>query len=129
MRHRVVGKKRKNRLEAAMAAGRLPTLADARADQLEPIREKFGRQPQPGDLVCFDPVADKPTRSDEKIRAEVIAIMQSAGTPLQIVYAYRKTGLLLIAGLHPPESRDWKDWNAAIDEYFALERKARSESI
>jgi hypothetical protein len=49
--------------------------------------------------------------------------MRKAGTPPQIVYAYRKTGLLLAEGLTPAHLPEWKEWNAAIEEYFELERK------
>jgi hypothetical protein len=49
--------------------------------------------------------------------------MRKAGAPPQIVYAYRKTGLLLAEGATPAHVPEWKEWNAAIEEYFALERK------
>jgi hypothetical protein len=49
--------------------------------------------------------------------------MRKAGTP-QIVYAYAKTGLILMEDSPaPPHSR--AEWNTAIDEYFAMERKAK----
>lgn len=31
-------------------------------------------------------------------------------------------------GITPPDAPEWKEWNAAIDEYFALERKAKGEN-
>jgi len=32
---------------------------------------------------------------------------------------------LLAEGIAPPDASEWKEWNAAIDEDFALERKAK----
>jgi hypothetical protein len=46
--------------------------------------------------------------------------MRKAGAPPQIVYAYRKTGLLLMED-SPAPPRDRQAWEAAIKEYFAIE--------
>ena len=48
--------------------------------------------------------------------------MRKAGTPPQIVYAYKKTGLLLMEEMreHWPKDRV-KEWEDAVEEYFAIE--------
>jgi hypothetical protein len=111
-------------LHAALAAGRLPTEREVLEEQRRSFQEKFGRDWQPGDPVFFDPDADQPTPSSEKkIVASVLEAMRKAGTPPQIIYAYRKTGLLLAEGVTPAHVPECKEWNAAIEEYFELERK------
>jgi hypothetical protein len=111
-------------LDAALAAGRLPTEREVMEEQHRAFQEKFNRDWQPGDPVFFDPDADQPTPwPEEKLAAGVLEAMRKAGTPPQIVYAYRKTGLLLAEGLTPAHLPEWEEWNAAIEEYFELERK------
>lgn len=97
-----------------------PVLAALKA-QRTAFRKKFGRDPGPGDPVFFDPDADVPTEiSEARLRAEILEALE--GLPPQIVYAYAKTGLLLMeehVDNYPPESI--AEWKAAIEEYFRLE--------
>ena len=63
------------------------------------------------------------------MEAEVLGAMRKTGVPPQIIYAYRKTGRLLLEGrreLYPPEAQS--EWDAAIDEYFRLEAQATKET-
>jgi hypothetical protein len=114
-----------NILDAALAAGRLPTEREVLEEQRRSFQEKFGRDWQPGDPVFFDPDADQPMPwPEEKLTAGVLEAMRKAGTPPHVIYAYRKTGLLLAEGLTPAHLAEWKEWNAAIEEYFAMERKS-----
>jgi hypothetical protein len=97
--------------------------------QRQRFREKFGRDWGENDPVFFDPDADSPTPiSAIKMEADVLDAMRKAGTPPQIMYAYKRTGGLILT----EEMReDWpldrvQEWDAAIDEYFAIE-KAKAE--
>jgi len=65
--------------------------------QQQRFREKFGRDPGPNDPVFFDPDATDPVpMSAVKVQAETIEAMRKAGTPPQIIYAYKRTGGLLL---------------------------------
>jgi hypothetical protein len=56
----------------------------------------------------------------KKIKQEVIAAMRAADIPPQLIYAYERTGFLLLEegykNLAPEEKAEY---DAAIDEYFA----------
>ncbi len=97
--------------------------------QLEAFRRKFGRDPGPNDPVFFDPEADTPKPiSAEVLHRETLKALRMAGTPPQFIHAYAKTGYLLTVrnvNSVPPEAR--AEWDAAIDEYFALEDAASGE--
>lgn len=57
----------------------------------------------------------------DRMQTDIIATMRAAGTPPEIVYAFKKTGLLLME--HTPATPDDRaEWDAAIAEYFSLER-------
>jgi hypothetical protein len=94
-------------------------------DQRKAFEKKFCRPPGPGDPLFFDPTADEPTKLRvEQFDKEVLAAMQAAGTPPQIMYAFKKTGLLLsqeLMNTYPADAV--KEWEAAIHEYFAMEDK------
>src|SRR4051812_30396502 len=94
--------------------------------QRQRFREKFGREMGPGDPVFFDPDAAEPRpMSGVKMQADILDAMRKAGTPPQIAYAYKKTGLIYVEGA----SQNWppgrvQEWHDAIDEYFAIEAAA-----
>ena len=73
--------------------------------------------------MFFDPDAAEPgPMSGVKMQADILDAMRKAGTPPQIAYAYKKTGLLLTEDMRdqwPPDRV--AEWDAAIDEYFAIE--------
>jgi hypothetical protein len=49
---------------------------------------KFGREPQLGDPIFFDPDADTPVAVDEKkLEAQMVITMIRAGTPHHLIYA------------------------------------------
>jgi integrase len=98
-------------------------LLDAQRDA---FRVKFGREPGPNDPVFFDPDADEPRPIEaEAVTTAVIRAMEEAGIHPRLIYAYRRTGLLVsdenMARLAP---RELAEWRAALEEYDAL--KARS---
>jgi hypothetical protein len=94
---------------------------DALDEQRLAFIAKFGREPGPGDPLIFDPDADVPTpMSEVKMHADLIAAMTKANAPPEVIYAYRKTGLLAAgdqSGWPPERVKEWED---AIQEYFAL---------
>ena|SRR5215475_4864231 len=96
--------------------------------QHQRFREKFGRDPGPSDPVFFDPDAPDPVpMSAVKIEAETVEAMRKAGTPPQIIYAYKRTGGLLLREdmrEHWPPDRV-KEWDDAINEYFAIEEASK----
>ena len=101
-----------------------PEMREALLKQREAFKAKFGRDPGPNDPVFFDPSKDTPTPID--MEADVLAAMSAANLPPEFAYAYKKTGLL---GLLEDKSR-WpadrvREWNAAIDEYRAIEAASK----
>lgn len=56
----------------------------------------------------------------KKVKKEMLCIMRAAGIPPHLIYAYEKTGLLLLeegyAALSPQQR---SEYDAVIDEYFA----------
>ncbi len=105
-------------------------------EQFEVFEKKFGRPPRQGDPIFFDPDADEPRQlSIEELNREILSVMRASDVPPQIIYAFKKTGMILSERLkdeYPAEKV--ATWEAAIDEYFALEAKpehsdaARGES-
>jgi len=94
------------------------------AGQRQRFREKFERDWGPGDPLFFDPDADEPRQyPEERMKAEILEAMRKAGTPPEIIYAFKKTDLLLVEASDAPLHLH-KEWNDAIAEYFELERKA-----
>jgi hypothetical protein len=64
-------------------------------DQLARFRQRFGRDPGPDDPVFFDPDQDNPTPiSADEANREIVQAMVSAGIPPELIYAYKKTGLI-----------------------------------
>ena len=99
-------------------------MAAAMERQLAAFRAKFGREPRPNDPVFFDPDKDEPTPID--MEADILAAMNQANLPPEFSYAYRKTGLLGLSAdksQWPPEHT--KEWNAAVDEYRAIEAASK----
>lgn len=60
----------------------------------------------------------------KKMKEEMLGIMRAAGIPPHLIYAYEKTGFLLLEegyeALSPQERAEYDD---AIDEYFAKNDK------
>lgn len=115
MKKRVKGAKKRS---SSHATGE----RDILEEQVGAFEKKFGRPPGPNDPVFFDPDADVPRAMPmEKINKGIFVAMQTAGTPQHIVYAFKKTGLLLLDELkptYPPEAV--AKWDAAVEEYWAM---------
>ena len=96
--------------------------------QREAFVKKFGREPRPNDPLIFDPDADSPVAlSKEKLRAQTLEVMQAAGSPPHLVFAYAKTGFMPSEdGYKNMSPADRATYDAAVAEYFAIE-EARKE--
>ena len=86
------------------------------------FRERFGRDPGPDDPVFFDPSAEEPRTLDEDGEALFIAMsemaMRRAGIDASLIYASRKTGLMVTErNQHLLSDDDRADWIEAIFEY------------
>jgi hypothetical protein len=56
----------------------------------------------------------------KKIKRDVIAAMRAASIPPQLIYAYERTGFLLLEeGYKNLSLEDKAEYDAAIAEYFA----------
>jgi hypothetical protein len=89
--------------------------------------EKFGRKPGPDDPVFFDPEASTPVSlTPKQLEDATLRAMLAAGTPPQFVYAYQKSGFLVNeSGYENMSPEDRAAYDAAIDEYFAMEMPRR----
>jgi ABC-type transporter MlaC component len=59
------------------------------------------------------------TRS-KKVKQDVLTAMRAAGIPSQFIYAYERTGFLLLEeGYKNLSPEDKAEYDDAIDEYFA----------
>lgn len=100
----------------------IPEVAEALSDLTRAFREKFGRDPGPGDPILFDPDADTPQPlSPQKISSiwdGVINALAAVGVPPELVYASRKTGMV-ISPMNLPfiSPADLAAWERAIEEY------------
>ena len=63
--------------------------------------------------------------SDSEIIPELVEAMRTAGVSAEFIYAYKKTGYILLTDQEQklPEGAE-EVWQAAIQEYFELEREA-----
>jgi len=95
-------------------------------ETLEALRrdfwERFGRDPGPDDPVFFDPTAEEPRPLGEDGEALFIAMsemaMRRAGIDPAVIYASRKTGLIVTErNQHLLSDEDRADWIEAIFEY------------
>ena len=65
--------------------------------------------------------------SDREIMPELVEAMRDAGISAEFIYAYKKTGYVLLSDPSQklPEGAE-ELWRAAISEYFELEDEAAS---
>jgi hypothetical protein len=131
LRKSELAEKRQARLSAALEQD--PNLREELALQLDAFREKFGRDPAPGDPIFFDPEKDEPTLMSEDahcaINAELIEGLIKIGRP-EFGYAYARSGYLVgedNQDLIPEEGL--RDWHAAIREWSELSAADRATAI
>jgi integrase len=99
-----------------------PDLAAALQGQMNAFRDKFGREPGPGDPLFFDPDADQPLFRSEaqmnEMEDEMCAVMVSTGIDPAFIYAFRKTGRILTTeNMKYLTREEMAEWNDAIEEY------------
>ena len=101
-------------------------LQDAMQRQFQAFREKFGRDPGPEDPVFFD--ADSTTPAPiplETLNVEIAAVMTKARISPALIYAYRRTGLIVTEENYRLLSpTDRVAWDLAIEEYFTGTRRS-----
>ena len=85
-------------------------------------RDSHTRQPGPDDPVFFDPDADTPQPLDlERYEKDLADAMAAAGIDPRLIYASRKTGLLVTEeNLDKLPEEALEEWNAALEEYDEL---------
>ena len=121
-------------LEGEMARRKKPRSRTVRLDptqrellqrQRDAFRAKFGRDPGADDPVFFDPKATEPRPlGDQSLVDTVAAAMEKAGIDHAKIHAYRRTGMLLTSdNLDQWSAEDLDEWEAALDEYEALEAR------
>lgn len=95
-------------------------IAEIFEGQQQRFLEKFGRKMWPGDPVFFDPDADVPTPlTEEKIKKGCVEVMKKAGMPKDFIYAYEKTGMMVVQeNKHLFTKDDIQEWEDAVREYF-----------
>jgi hypothetical protein len=92
--------------------------------QIQSFREKFGREPGPGDPLFFDSESDTPqpisSKEMDEISQRINQAMGAAGVDPALIYATQKTGRITppsepaYDAMSPEEKAEW---HAAIDEY------------
>lgn len=84
---------------------------------------KFGRDPLLEDPVFFDPEADAPRPlTHGRFVDMMVEAMEQAGVEPGVIYAFRKTGLIVtdaLLGQLPYE--DLREWQQALQEFHTLE--------
>ena len=59
--------------------------------------------------------------SEEEITASITAVMERVGIDPALIYATRKTGMMVTEmNLHRWSKRDLKKWDNAIKEYYMI---------
>jgi len=99
-----------------------------KASRKEAFRKKFGREPEPGDPIFFDPDAETPQQmSEEDFRRELNREAAAAGVDPAFIYAMNETGMILTAATKDLWSKEaLAEWDAAIEEYRSLISKRPS---
>jgi hypothetical protein len=101
-----------------------PETVEILKEQEKRFKEKFGRDMGPNDPIWFDPDCDTPTPiDDDKLREGTVEVLKKAGLRPELLYAYEKTGLIVASEHiynHRLSPEDRADYDAAIDEYFAM---------
>ena len=64
--------------------------------------------------------------ADHEIMPELVEAMRGAGIPAEFIYAYKKTGYVLLSDPSQQKLPEGAEalWHAAIREYFELESEA-----
>jgi hypothetical protein len=126
-----LAEERQARLSVALEQD--PNLREELELQLDAFRQKFGRDPAPGDPLFFDPEKHEPAPMSEDahctINAELIEGLVRMGRP-EFGYACARSGYLVSEDnqdLIPEEGL--RDWHAAIREWSEMSAADRATAI
>ncbi|HUW65585.1 MAG TPA: SEC-C metal-binding domain-containing protein [Spirochaetia bacterium] len=93
-----------------------PQVIEALEKQREKFVATFGREPGPNDPVFFDLVG-----KEEEMSNQVAEYMTRSGIDPAMIYAYRKTGLMVTEmNIDKMSDVKLKEWQDAIDEYSEI---------
>ncbi len=96
---RMPNEKRKDDMTKHKQVGLNHKTIEAFEELRKAFRKKFGRDPGPTDPVFFDSTASEPrpmtANQQREIVDRIVKEMKSVGIKPAIIYAFRKTGLLL----------------------------------
>jgi hypothetical protein len=93
-------------------------MAELLQEQRQKYIEKHGREPGPDDKIFFD------MPHPEHLEHMMVEDMKKAGINPAIIYAFEKTGRLVTEdNQNLLSDADLDEWQAAIDEYEAKQRK------
>jgi len=97
-----------------------PELAALVKDMQQAYEAKFGVAP-PADITLEElgEKAGMPLPTADELNATMVAAMEEAGIAPEMIYAFKKTGGLLVteANQHLIDDRDLEAWQRAIEEY------------
>jgi hypothetical protein len=102
-----------------------PVVAEALRYQEKRFIETFGRKPLPDDPVFFD----MPSASE--VEEQAVEAMVRAGIRPELIYAYIKTGGLVVTAENQDliPDKDLAEWDAVIDEFRATKKlKTKGDS-
>jgi len=114
-------KRRKSDRVVKIHRGAMTTIEN----RIQRFRDKFGREPGLKDPIFFNPdsLMPEPFRQEE-LTAESEAAMVLAGVRPEIVYAHRKTGLIVTSESYGKLPKSvFAEWEAAVAEYFEVVRQ------
>jgi hypothetical protein len=102
-------------------------MRDALLEQRAAFREKFGRNPGPGDPMFWDPDADEPAPVDvDKMKRKMVDAMKAVGTDPAMIFAFEKTGMLpTAANLDAYGPAAVEEWEDALREYERMTRETK----
>lgn len=103
----------------------VPVVPEAR-ELLENASEDFLRVFEREPRKDSDPVfLFKYVLGEEELERQTVEAMRTAGVRPHLIYAYQKTGGLLLTRENEKlaTTKDVEDWDAAISEYYRLKRK------
>ena len=99
-------------------------MKDVLKQQNEEFRKIFGRDMGPNDPIFFQ---EKYAGSIDEFKERVIKAMKEAKIRPSLIYAFKKTGLMLNTKTYDnAPTKDIQDWDDAIEEYY--ERVGLGES-
>ncbi len=103
-------------------------MSDVMKQQLDAFRKKFRRDPNPNDPVFFDPDAETPQEMKlDGYEEAVVDAMRKSGMKASSIYAFQKTGLLLVEGMEAGWPKDRvAEFRAAVVEYDKLHPRSPS---